>query len=60
MIGYPQTVILKERAEGILEGMANVADGKYEVVGHIPILKILREGLQDAKRKTESAPTDSD
>ena len=32
-------------------------DGKYEVVGHIPILKILREGLNDAKRKMESVPS---
>lgn len=35
-------------------------DRKFKVVGNIPILKVLREGLQDAKRKTESAPTDSD
>ena len=34
VIGYPQTKILKEREEGILEGMANVADGKYEVVAN--------------------------
>ena len=34
MIGYPQTTILKEREEGILEGMANTADGKYEVVAN--------------------------
>ena len=32
VIGYPQTTILKEREDGILEGMANVADGKYEIV----------------------------
>ena len=32
-------------------------DSKYEVVGHIPILKILREGLNDAKRKMESVPS---
>lgn len=30
-------------------------DGKYEVVGHIPILKILREGLQDAKQRVEAS-----
>ena len=34
VIGYPQTTILKEREEGILEGMANVADGKYEVIAN--------------------------
>ncbi len=34
VIGYPQTTILKEREEGILEGMANVADGKYEIVAN--------------------------
>ena len=34
VIGYPQTTILKEREEGILQGMANVADGKYEVVAN--------------------------
>ena len=34
VIGYPQTTILKEREEGILEGMANTADGKYEVIAN--------------------------
>ena len=34
VIGYPQTTILKEREDGILEGMANVADGKYEVIAN--------------------------
>ena len=34
VIGYPQTTILKEREEGILQGMANVADGKYEIVAN--------------------------
>ena len=34
VICYPQTTILKEREEGILEGMANVADGKYEVIAN--------------------------
>ena len=34
VIGYPQTTILKEREEGILEGMANVADGKYEGIAN--------------------------
>jgi ABC-type sugar transport system substrate-binding protein len=34
VIGYPQTTILKEREEGILQGMANIADGKYEVVAN--------------------------
>ncbi len=34
VIGYPQTTILKEREEGILMGMANVAEGKYEVVAN--------------------------
>lgn len=34
MIGYPQTKILLEREEGILEGMKEVADGKYEVVAN--------------------------
>ena len=34
VIGYPQTKILLEREEGILEGMKEVADGKYEVVAN--------------------------
>ncbi len=34
VIGYPQTTILKEREEGILQGMANIADGKYEVIAN--------------------------
>ena len=34
VIGYPQTTILKEREEGILEGMENVAAGKYEIVAN--------------------------
>lgn len=32
IIGYPQTVILLERENGIKIGMKNVADGKYEIV----------------------------
>ena len=32
IIGYPQTVILLERENGIKEGLAKVADGKYEIV----------------------------
>ena len=34
VIGYPQTTILLEREEGIMEGMENVASGKYEVVAN--------------------------
>ena len=34
VIGYPQTTILLEREEGIIQGMANVADGKYEIVAN--------------------------
>ena len=34
VIGYPQTTILKEREDGIMEGMENVASGKYEVVAN--------------------------
>ena len=34
VIGYPQTKILLEREEGIMEGLANVADGKYEIVAN--------------------------
>lgn len=34
VIGYPQTTILLEREEGIMQGMANIADGKYEVVAN--------------------------
>ena len=34
VIGYPQTTILLEREEGIMEGMENVAAGKYEVVAN--------------------------
>ena len=32
VIGYPQTVILLERANGIKIGLKNKADGKYEIV----------------------------
>ncbi|MBQ9573833.1 MAG: sugar ABC transporter substrate-binding protein [Synergistaceae bacterium] len=32
IIGYPQTVILLERENGIKIGMKNIADGKYEIV----------------------------
>ena len=35
-------------------------DGKYEVVGNIPILKILREGLNDAKQRAETARPTTD
>ena len=35
-------------------------DGKYEVVGHIPILKILREGLNGAKQRAETAQPATD
>ena len=35
-------------------------DGKYEVVGHIPILKILREGLNGAKQRAETAQPTTD
>ena len=34
VIGYPQTKILLEREEGIEEGLANVADGNYEIVAN--------------------------
>ena len=34
VIGYPQTTILLEREEGIMQGMENVAAGKYEVVAN--------------------------
>lgn len=34
VIGYPQTKILLEREEGILAGLAEVADGKYKVVSN--------------------------
>ena len=34
VIGYPQTTILKEREDGIIQGMSNVADGKYEIVAN--------------------------
>jgi len=32
MINYPQTTILLEREEGILQGLENTAAGKYEVI----------------------------
>ena len=34
VIGYPQTKILLEREEGILEGLAEVSGGKYKVVSN--------------------------
>jgi ABC-type sugar transport system substrate-binding protein len=34
VIGYPQTKILLEREEGIMEGLEQVADGKYEIVAN--------------------------
>jgi ABC-type sugar transport system substrate-binding protein len=34
VIGYPQTTILLEREEGIMQGLENVASGKYEVVAN--------------------------
>ena len=34
VIGYPQTTILLEREEGLMQGMENVAAGKYEVVAN--------------------------
>lgn len=34
VIGYPQTKILLEREEGILEGLAEVSEGKYKVVSN--------------------------
>ena len=41
VIGYPQTKILLEREEGIEEGLANVADGNYEIVANHPDAKIV-------------------
>ena len=34
VIGYPQTKILLEREEGIMAGLAEVCDGKYEIVAN--------------------------
>ena len=34
VIGYPQTTILLEREEGIMQGMEEVASGNYEVVAN--------------------------
>ena len=34
VIGYPQTKILLEREEGIMEGLEEVADGNYEIVAN--------------------------
>jgi ABC-type sugar transport system substrate-binding protein len=34
VIGYPQTTILLEREEGIMQGLEEVASGKYEVVAN--------------------------
>ncbi len=34
VIGYPQTKILLEREEGIMEGLEEVAAGKYEIVAN--------------------------
>ena len=34
VIGYPQTKVLLEREEGIMEGLAEVADGNYEIIAN--------------------------
>ncbi len=39
VIGYPQTVILLERENGIKQGLANVAAGKYEIVASQAVLE---------------------
>lgn len=39
IIGYPQTKVLLERANGIKEGLKETADGKYEIVAEQPGLE---------------------
>ena len=50
VVGYPQTKVLLERANGIKQGLENVAAGKYEIVAEI-------EGIEanDAQTNMESA-----
>lgn len=45
VIGYPQTKILLERANGIKEGLAETCDGKYEIVSE-------QEGIEANKAQT--------
>lgn len=36
VLGYPQTKVLKDREEGIIAGLKDTADGKYEIVANQP------------------------
>ena len=38
VIGYPQTKVLAERADGIVEGLEETAAGKYEIVDRLSAL----------------------
>lgn len=39
VIGYPQTKVLKERGDGIKQGLEEVASGNYEIVAEQPALE---------------------
>lgn len=39
VLGYPQTKVLKERGDGIKQGLEEVASGKYEIVAEQPALE---------------------
>lgn len=39
VLGYPQTKVLKERGDGIKQGIEEVASGKYEIVAEQPALE---------------------
>jgi ABC-type sugar transport system substrate-binding protein len=39
LIDYPQTKVLKERGDGIQQGLKNKADGKYEIVAEQPAIE---------------------
>lgn len=49
IIGYPQTKVLLERANGIKQGLKESADGKYEIVAEQPGLD-----ANTAQRATET------
>lgn len=39
VLGYPQTKVLKERGDGIKQGLEEVASGNYEIVAEQPALE---------------------
>ena len=57
VIGYPQTKVLLEREEGIMEGLAEVADGNYEIIANQA--GIIASDVQTAVETTLQAHPDA-